>query len=86
MLRNFASARSNLASNWPRPQRNYHSKVGVWGYRPVTRRVFKGINTNKHNKTTIYTFVPESEFCYEFRSVISSQLKDCSCFLDNLAI
>ncbi|EDW16268.1 probable 2-oxoglutarate dehydrogenase E1 component DHKTD1 homolog, mitochondrial [Drosophila mojavensis] len=60
MLRNFASARSKLASNWPRPQRNYHSKVGVWGYRPVTRRVFKvpeEVKESRNAQGNVYRWV-----------------------------
>ncbi|XP_064535952.1 probable 2-oxoglutarate dehydrogenase E1 component DHKTD1 homolog, mitochondrial [Drosophila montana] len=44
MLRHFASAERKLGSvlgAQARPQRNYHSKLGVWGYRPVTKRVYE---------------------------------------------
>lgn len=34
-------------------QRGYHSKQGVWGYRPVAKRVFEG-GRNREYHTGIY--------------------------------
>lgn len=45
MLRHFVSSETKLAGllgTQTRPQRNYHSKKGVWGYRPIAKRVFEG--------------------------------------------
>lgn len=41
-------------------QRGYHSKQGVWGYRPIARRVYQGRKDSRINHA-IYKYVPESE-------------------------
>lgn len=44
-------------------QRGYHSKQGVWGYRPVAKRVFEGRKSGTRTivciNHTIYNYVPE---------------------------
>ncbi|XP_034113046.1 probable 2-oxoglutarate dehydrogenase E1 component DHKTD1 homolog, mitochondrial isoform X1 [Drosophila albomicans] len=44
MLRHFVSSEgkfAGLVGTQTRPHRSYHSKKGVWGYRPVAKRVFE---------------------------------------------
>ncbi|KAM8705361.1 hypothetical protein ACLKA7_009773 [Drosophila subpalustris] len=63
MLRHFVNSErkfAGLVGAQTRPQRGYHSKKGVWGYRPINKRVFEvaeEVKQARNSQGNVYRWV-----------------------------